>query len=1070
MTPDLSKMSVEEKRALLATLLQRQADPEKREFSLSHGQRALWFVYALDRSSSAYNIAVALRIRTVVDRAALKRAWHVVVDRHAALRARFPVVDGEPRQVIAGSQEPALEEVDATGLSEDALLAQVVAQNRRPFVLETGPVYRISLFSVRDDDHVLLFSVHHIAADGTSLGIILEEMLAAYAADAQGRSPRLPVLKASYRDFVDWQAKYLATDSSRLEAYWTTALAGERPELAISPRTRLPGQAIAGALHSFELPGPLSADVRRMARAEGVTPFVILLSAFFACLSRQSSQHDVVVGTPASGRSRLEFERVVGYFVNPLALRTRLEDDPSFEELVRRVRDTVKDGLAHQDYPFPLLVEKLRPARDASLTPIFQAMFNLMRLPPPSSNLSTGGLSFEPYTVPQEEGQFALALDVLELGDQMRADLRFDRNLFDQQDAERFVERFVTLLTSAVSAPKTRVSCLRLLPDAELALVVEEWNRTEAPLTGPLTAAQLFESVAAASPDATAVRDRHRALTYSALEAGANRLAHHLRRLGIGRGSLVGISLDRGVDMVVALLGVMKAGAGYVPLDPSYPATRLQHMAVDSGLALMITEERYRELWRDIVAVPQVLMDADRAAIDANEAVRAPHVSDPYDVAYVIYTSGSTGRPKGVAIEHRALVNFLLSMRRAPGMTANDRLLAVTTLSFDIAGLELFGPLIAGGCVVMTSREDVLDGRRLIALLADEEITILQATPATWRLLIAAGWNGRRGLKMLCGGEALPAALAADLLARGAELWNMYGPTETTVWSTIERVELGRPITIGRPIANTQCYVLDERLEPVGVGMVGELYIGGEGLARGYHERPELTAERFVSRPFGRSARMYRTGDLARWGADGRLECLGRIDHQVKVRGFRIELGEVETALSGLPGVRDAVAVVREDSSGEGRLIAYVIPSGQAIDQGELRRGLKEQLPEHMVPTLIVAVESFPLTQNGKIDRRALPSAEVGPTVAEARSAPETRTEIALAEIWGAVLGGTDWSIDDNFFERGGHSLLAAQLVARIDQTFGITLPLRTLFEAPTLGTLAARIEVLAGEREEIEL
>jgi amino acid adenylation domain-containing protein len=1064
MTPDLSKMSAEEKRALLATLLQRQADSEKSEFALSHGQRALWFVYALDRSSSAYNIAGALRIRSAVDRAALKRAWHGVVKRHAALRASFPVVDGEPRQVIAPPHEPALDEVDATGLSEDALLAQVVAWNRRPFVLETGPVYRISLFGVRDDDHVLLFSVHHIAADASALGIILEEMLAAYAAEVEGRSARLPALGASYRDFVDWQAKHLATDSSRLEAYWTAALAGERPELAISPRTRVPGQPIVGALHSFELPGTLAADVRRLARAEGVTPFVILLSAFVACLSRQSGQHDIVVGTPVSGRSRLEFERVVGYFVNPLALRARLDDDPSFVGLARRMRETVKDGLAHQDYPFPLLVEKLRPARDASLTPIFQAMFNLLRLPSPSSRLSAGGLSFEPYAVPQEEGQFALALDVLELGDQMRADLRFDRNLFDQQDAERFAERLVTLLTSAVSAPETRVSRLRLLPDAELALVVDEWNRTEVPLTGAITAARMFESVASASPNATAVRDRHRYLTYSALEAAANRLANHLRRLGIERKSLVGISLDRSVDMVVALLGVMKAGAGYVPLDPSYPAARLQHMAVDSGLALMITEERYRELWRHIVAAPQVLMDADRAAIDANEAVPAPHVSDPHDVAYVIYTSGSTGRPKGVVIEHRALVNFLQSMRSAPGLTANDRLLAVTTLSFDIAGLELFGPLIAGGCIVLTSREEALDGRRLTALLADEAITMLQATPATWRLLLAAGWRGTPGLKMLCGGEALPGALAADLLARGGELWNMYGPTETTVWSTIERIEPGRPITIGRPIANTQCYVLDDQRAPVGVGMVGELYIGGDGLARGYHERPELTAERFVSRPFGRSARMYRTGDLARWGADGRLECLGRIDHQVKVRGFRIELGEVETALSGLPGVRDAVAVVREDASGEGRLIAYVIPSGQAIDHGELRRGLKDQLPDHMVPTLIVAVESFPLTQNGKIDRRALPSPEVELSAADADSAPETRTEIALAEIWGAVLGGANWSIADNFFERGGHSLLAAQLVARIDHTFGITLPLRTVFEAPTLKAMAAAIDRIAGQ------
>jgi amino acid adenylation domain-containing protein len=1058
-------MSADEKRALLAALLQRQAEPEAGEFALSHGQRALWFVHALDRASSAYNIAVAVRIRSAVDRAALNRAWRTVVDRHAALRATFPVVDGEPRQVIAALQELVLEEVDASGLSEDALLAQVVARNQRPFVLETGPLYRISLFSVRDDDHVLLFSAHHIAADGTSLGIILEDAVAAYEAEVAGTPAVVPAPSASYRDFVRWQAKHLEMERHRLEAFWTATLAGDRPELALSSRSRIPGQPIAGAVHGFVFPLQLAVAIKDMARKEGVTQFVILLSAFVVALSRQCNQNDIVVGTPASGRTRLDFERVVGYFVNPLALRTNLEDDPSFAVLVRRVRDTVRDALAHQDYPFPLLVEKLRPPRDASSTPIFQVMFNLMRLPQPSSRRSLTGGSLEPYIVPQEEGQFALALDVAEVGDQLRAGLRFDRNLLDEHDAERFVGRLLTLLGGAMSAPDTPVSCLPILPDAERDLVIESWNRTDHKLTAATTAAELFESATSASPDAIAVRDGHRDLTYSALNAAANRLAHHLRRLGIRRHSLVGVSLDRGADMVVALLGVMKAGAGYVPLDPSYPAARLRHMALDSGLSLMITEERYRELWRDIVPVPQVLMDAERPEIEANDPSPLPQANAPSDLAYVIYTSGSTGLPKGVGIEHRALVNFLLSMRNAPGLTANDRLLAVTTLSFDIAGLELFGPLMVGGRIVMASRDEAGDGRRLSALLASEAITIFQATPATWRLLIGSGWQGTPGLRMLCGGEALPSTLAADLLARGAELWNMYGPTETTVWSTIDRIEPGAPITIGRPIANTQCYVLDSRLEPVGIGMIGELYIGGDGVARGYHNRPDLTAERFVRSSLGRSARLYRTGDLARWRPDGRLECLGRVDHQVKVRGFRIELGEVEATMVALAQVSEAVATVTADASGEARLVAYVVfAPGQELTSSEMRKFARAQLPDYMVPSLFVPIENVPLTANGKIDRRALPSPFASQRSALENVGPRTPSEQLVAAIWREILGVDSVSVHDNFFELGGHSLASMQAIDRIEKQTNVRLhPAR--FMVDSLQQIAAACERSAPAR-----
>ena len=950
MSVDLSKLSADEKRALLADLLKRKADAAgSKEYPLSHGQRALWFEHTLDPGSSAYNIAVALRVRSRVDVTAFRRAWAAVVEHHASLRATFPVIDGHPRQVIASCDDLPWSQFDCAGMGEDELLARILTEHRRPFVLETGPVFRIALFTLRDDLHVVLFSVHHIAADGWSLRLVLEDFTYAYAAEAAGTPASLPARAASYRDFVGWQAQHLETDGARLEEYWTSTLSGELPILAMSRRSRPAVQRIDGAIHPFSVPGHLSEAINAFARKSGVTPFSVLLAGFVAVLSRHSGQSDIVVGTPALGRPRTEFERVVGYFVNPLALRTRLDDDPLFETLVRRVQDTVQQGLSHQDYPFPLLVEKLRPTRDLRHTLIFQVMFNLLRLPQAPTQEGAEAV-FEPYLLPQEEGQFALALEMVEIGSRLVAAFRYDRDLFDAREIGRISERLLVLLEAAIGSPGTAVSLLPLLPEKERADVVEGFNRTARELPAAQTAATLFEQVAARSPESIAVKDATRTLAYGTLDAAANRFAHHLRANGVGRGALVGVSLSRTVDMVVALLGVMKAGAGYVPLDPAYPLSRLQFMAEDADIRLVVTEDAHADLWRRASSAQQVLIDAHAAEIATQSALVPVSVHCDTDVAYVIYTSGSTGRPKGVEIQHRALVNFLTAMLERPGVTADDRLLAVTTLSFDIAGLELFAPLVAGGTVVVASREDTLDGRRLIGLLDAEAITILQATPATWRLLLAAGWRGSPHLKMLCGGEAMPPGLADDLLPCGKELWNMYGPTETTIWSTVDRVQPDAAITIGRPIANTQCYVLDGHGEPVGIGMVGELCIGGEGLARGYRAQPDLTAEKFVRDPFGASstARMYRTGDLASFREDGRLDCFGRIDHnQVKVRGYRIELGEVESVLERHPAIRRAVAAVPPAQGGDGRLVAYVVfAPGQDLTSSELRKFSRAELPE----------------------------------------------------------------------------------------------------------------------------
>jgi amino acid adenylation domain-containing protein len=1069
------------------------ADPRPTEFPLSHGQRALWYLDRLAPDAGAYNLAAAAQVTGDIgdlndlDAAALVRAFTALAGRHPVFRTTFAASDGEPRQRIGPEAEVDFAAIDLSGASDSDLDEHLHAEAFRPFDLENGPLLRLRLL-LRGAERVLLFAVHHLVTDLGSLGLVWRELSALYQGADAAALPPLPGL--AYSDYVDWQRRRLAGgDGEKLFAHWREQLSGaELPDLALpTDRPRPPVQTHRGGSEPLHL-GAESADpLRELAGRSGGTLFGVLLAGFQALLNRYTGQEDLAVGSPVSGRIRAALADLPGYLVNTVVLRGDLGGDPSFAFHLDRTARTAGAALAHQDYPFALLAEKLRPGRDPSRSPLFQAFFALQRSPDPASEAlaalalgapapaaDLGGLALTPLPLARRPAQFDLALEAAELSGGLAAVLRYNADLFDAVTARRMLEHFERLLAGAVARPEAPLSALPILGEAERRQLLADWNATAQPLAAGVCLHHLFEEQARRTPDAPAVEIAGSApLLYRELAERANRLAHYLRRLGVGPEVLVGIHLERSPLQVVALLGILEAGGAYLPLDPTYPEERLAFMLADSGVGTVLTESR--------LTLPggfrgtALRLDADWEQV-ADESGEDPAVAvDPGNLAYVIYTSGSTGRPKGVLLSHRGVVNFLAAMRRQPGLDAADVLLSVTTLSFDIAALEIFLPLSVGARLVLARRETAADGAALAAEIARSGATALQATPATWRLLLEGGWQGDGRLKVLCGGEALPRALADALLARGGELWNLYGPTETTIWSAAGRVEPGDSgtagVLLGAPIDNTRIHVLDRHAQPVPVGVPGELVIGGLGLARGYFRRPGLTAERFIPDTFSDAGeRLYRTGDLARYrpsGASGGIEFLGRVDHQIKVRGHRVELGEIEAGLAAHPAVRQAVVLAREDrpgapgALGDVRLVAYLVPEGPPPSSAELRSWLRARLPEPMVPGSFVALAAWPLTPNGKIDRRALPPPEA--IAAEPRPdgrPPRLGLEGTIATVWREVLGREQVGVEDNFFDLGGHSLLLARVHARLraelPQAAGLTMV--DLLRHPTVAALAARL------------
>ena len=1043
--------------------------PRGLEPELSFGQERLWFLDQLEPGKSWYNTAWAFRLRGELDEKALRQALDLVVERHEILRTNYRSLEGRPIQIVREASPVPWREADLRDMAEDKRRARLhhllEDEATRAFDLSRDLMLRAFLAREEERQWILLLVSHHIASDAWSRGILCRELSQCYAALRESKIPVLPELPIQYADYASWQRQWLTGHVLEAQlAYWKRQLAGELPVLELpADRPRPATLTYSGGQVRFSLSSELSLQLRTLSRQEGVTLFMILIAAFKVLLYRYTGQTDMVVGTPIAGRTRCELEGLIGFFVNTLVLRTDLEGEPSFRELLQRVRETALAAYEHQDSSFEKLVQELQPERDMSRHPLFQVMFILENTPRREFELS--GLKTEQLEVQTRTAKFDLTLALADHGENLTGFLEYNADLFDRETTERIIGHYQCLLEEAVENPDKRISILPLLTESERQQILIEWNDTWADYPRQQCIHELFELQVTRSPEAVALVHQKNRLNYEELNGRANQLAYYLRGRGVGPETLVGICMERSVDMVVGLLGILKAGGVYVPLDPAYPQQRLAWMLEDAQIQVVLTQQRVLD------AIPighadVICLDKEWDKITLKSRDNPVSVIGAGQLAYVIYTSGSTGQPKGVQIPHNAVVNFLHAMRRRLNVSDADTVLAVTTLSFDIAGLELFLPLSSGAQVVVASREETTDGQQLMKKLRESEATLMQATPATWRMLVDSGWTGDKRLRILCGGEALPQDLASQLLVKGGSLWNLYGPTETTIWSSVHQVtKLNEPILIGRPIANTQIYILDRYRQLVPVGVRGELHIGGDGVARGYVNRPELTEQKFIPNTFSDELgeRLYKTGDIARYLTDGNIEFLGRVDHQVKIRGFRIELGEIEAVLSQQPAVREAVVVAREDVSGEKRLVGYVVPSQEpAPTTSELRVFLQQKLPDYMVPSIFVTLKVLPLTPNGKVDRRALPVPDQSRTKLESSFiAPRTQVEELVAGVWAQVLKLEQVGIQDNFFELGGHSLLAMQVISRIRNAFEVDLPVRDLFEKPTVAGLAERVETI---------
>jgi len=1039
---------------------------------LSVAQEQLWYFSQLAPENPVYNEAASIRKDGPLDLDALTRAFNEIVRRHEIWRTTFAIEGGRPLQVVHAPQAFDLPLIDLSSLAgperEPAATRLVAEEARRPYLLTEGPLVRPLLVRFAEDHHRLYLAMHHLVFDGVSLyRIILPELVALYEAFTAGLTNPLTNHHLQYADYATWELAWAGSDEMlRRLSYWRRRLEGA-PSLELPlDHPRPPRQRFRGGMEALLLNSDLTSGLREIARDAGCTLFQVICAAFAVLMHRYSGQDDVVFGTMADLRLRPELESMVGYCSTPLVLRVDLCDDPTFRELLGRAREEILGALANV-VPFERVVRDVQPTRDPSMNPVYQAMVVLQ--PPVVASDSSWATHGMDVAVGNALGHAKLDLH-LELEESpeghVSGRLIYNSDVFDQVTAAGMAGHMVRLLEGIVEDPQRLVCDLPVLTEPELRRQIVDWNATDAGYPQDSSLHDLIQVQAELSPDAIAVQCAGNRLTYRELDRRANRLAHLLRKAGVARGDLVGVCVPRSLEMLVGMLAILKAGGAYVPLDPLYPAERLAFMVEDSGARVIVTQS----------GLPAGLLGLDIAVIHTTDLDTAGDLPDTApaggatgeDLAYVIYTSGSTGKPKGVRIPHRAVVNLISAMAREPGLSSTDTVLAITTNSFDIAVIELWLPLIRGARIELATTPVVADGRRLARLFEEAHPTFMQATPATWRMLIQSGWKGDPTLVALAGGEAVDRQLADQLLDRCGRLWNVYGPTETTVWSTLGPIERGERVSIGRPIANTSVYVLDRHRQPQPVGTPGEIFIGGHGVARGYLNRPELTAERFVPDPFRPGTQMYATGDLGRLWHDGRIEHLGRLDHQVKVRGYRIELGEVEVALLRDPGVASAVVVARDDRFGDRHLVAYFVPVENALpDQAGLRAVLRRTLPEYMVPSVFVELAALPLTPNGKVDRKALPAPEASSQVAAERYvAPRTPLEEQLATVWAQVLGVARVGVDDDFFDLGGHSLLAVRLLAEVDRELGVEVPVAAFFQgAATVAGLATAIEDNRGQR-----
>ena len=1020
---------------------------------LSFAQERLWFLYQLQEwDKSTYNMSCVLQLTGELNIDALKGALREIIRRHEVLRTQFQLADGMPIQVIDKMCQLTMPVIDLREFSESEQSPRVqklaAASAKEAFNLEQTPLMRASLLQLSNQKYILLLNVHHIAFDGWSWGILCKELSVIYTALISAKPSPLAELPIQYADYAAWQRQWLQGEvlESQLN-YWKQQLSGELPVLELPiDYPRPPVQAFTSGKTSIKLSSELTLSLQELSRKSGVTLYMTLLAAFFVLLSRYSGQSDLMVGTPIANRQLSELEGLLGFFVNTLVLRANLGDNPSFRELLGRVRETALGAYEHQDLPFEKLVEQLQRSRDLSRNPLFQVMFALQNVP--EGRWELPHLAVTPLSVENLTAKFDLSLDLWETETGLEGKWEYNADLFKSETIERTIGNFLTLLEGIVAEPEQKVGFLPLLTPKERHQLLVSWNDTFASYPETQCIHQLFEEQVERTPDAVAVVFESEQITYRELNAKANQLARYLQSLGVGPEVLVGICLERSRETIIGLLGILKAGGAYVPLDPNYPSERLAYMLEDSGISVLLTSERLvGQLPSNNVRA--IYLDSPQTILASKSKENIGDLAKPDNLAYVIYTSGSTGKPKGVMVTHQGLCNLAKTQIKIFDVRHNSRILQFASLSFDASIWEIVMSICSGARLYMGTSESLRPGPDLTELLQKQEITHVTLPPSA--LATLTNQDLPRLKNIIVAGETCTKDLV-EQWSVGRRFFNAYGPTESTVCASVaECTNVNRNLTIGRPIANVQIYILDRHLQPVPIGVPGELHIGGAGLARGYLNRPELTAQKFIPNPFSKEegSRLYKTGDLARYLPDGNIEFIDRIDNQVKIRGFRIELGEIEAVLTQHPKVGQAVVIVREDIPGDKRLAAYIVAK-EEVASSQLRRFLKSKLPNYMVPSAFVFLDAIPLTPNGKCDRRALPIPDVSTQEAE-RIAPRTTTELQLVQIWSEVLNVPSVGVRDNFFDLGGHSLLAVRLMARIEQQLGTPLPLATLFTEPTI-------------------
>ncbi|MCT7964314.1 amino acid adenylation domain-containing protein [Laspinema sp. D1] len=1043
---------------------------------LSLGQQALWFLYQMAPESVAYNIFDTAVIRSPLDITALHRAWQTIVNRHPILRTTYTTYEGKPFQILHEQLEGDIQVTDASNWSEDYLNKQILLEADRPFNIEKELPWRLNIFTLSPQEHILLLTMHHIASDSWSYDLLFTELQIGYAAETDQTSHQpiedyLPK-NLPYTNFVNWQSEILSSPKAEKHwEYWQKQLSGDLPILNLpTDHPRPPIQSFRGGTHVFQLDEKLLKGLKEVTRTTGTTLYKLMLTAFFVLLYRYTNQEDILVGSPMLGRSGREFKGVVGYFVNPAVLRASISGNLTFLDLLAQVSTQVKAAQKHQDYPFPLLVEQLQPQRDPSRSPLFQVSFTWQKQRWCESGKELG-LKMEPYPLGHQRGaSFDLNVMMMEMGEVLLAGWQYNTDLFDEATIARMAGHYQTLLEGIVSNPQQKISELPLLTPADRHQLLIEWNNTWAEYPQDKCIHQLFEEQVERSPDAVVVVFEGEQLTYRELNAKANQLAHYLRSLGVEPEVLVGICVERSFDTIVGILGVLKAGGVYVPIDPAYPPERIAYMLNDSDLPVLLAQQKL------VASLPEhqarvVCLDADWEEISVMPFLPPITGVTSENLAYIIYTSGSTGKPKGVLIAHQGLCNLVETQIKLFKVRPDSCVLQFASISFDASIWEIIMALCVGGTLCLGTREQLQPGPTLLQLLREQKITHANFVPSVLAALPNEELPALENI--VVGGEECPPSLV-ERWASGRRFFNLYGPTESTVCATIAQCfNSTGTLSIGRPIANTQTYILDPHNQPVPIGVPGELHIAGVGLAKGYLNRPDLTDEKFIPNPFSNElgSRLYKTGDLARYLPDGNIEYLGRIDDQVKVRGFRIELGEIEAALSQHPNLLQATVALREDIPNQKNLVAYTVPLQEpAPPISELRGFLKQQLPDYMIPNAFVTLAALPITPNGKVDRRLLPAPDIKSLIQTLEFvAPQTPTEELVASIWEKVLGVEQASVNANFFELGGHSLLATQVVSQLNSSLGLHLPLSKLFELPTVASLSSYIDATLWTSENIE-